>query len=174
MIMALLPLQISGVSAAVEDTANKAANEKSMSQPIVLSLEDAFAKAIDNDTTIKSYDISLKRLWRVKDQDETFTVIDTSVQKMLDKLDNYLELFDRKAKSDRGEHVQALTTNEQDELLDCKRVFGDIYWPYSKELMFDSYTQSTAFPQYSGWLNVQNIKNSRNLLKSQSPFTIIL
>lgn len=166
MIIALLPLQISGVTAAIDNSATKATSDNSISQPITLSLEAAVEKAINNDTSIKSLDLSLKRLWRVNDQNATFTVMDASVQKMLEKLDNYLILFDRKAKSDRGEKTELLNTNEQNELLDCKEVFGDIPPPYSKEMMFDSYTQSTAFPQYSNWLRVQELKNSRDIMKA--------
>lgn len=167
LIIALLPLQLSGVSTAVaKNTASQATSDNSISQTITLSLEDAFEKAINNYNPIKNLDISLKKLWRVKDQDATFKVMDASVHQLLDKLDNYLELFDRDVRNTRGENVEALNTSEQNELLDCSRVFGDIPWPYSKEMMFDSYAQSSAFPQYSGWLQVQKLKSSQNITKS--------
>jgi hypothetical protein len=162
MIIALLPLQISGISsAAVEATPSQAPSDNSISQPITLSFEDAVEKAINNYTAIKGMDISLKRLWRVKDKDETFEVMDASAQKRLDKLDNYLALTNREA------NREVLTTDEQNELIDCSEEFGYIPPQYSREYAFDSYTQSSAFPQYSGWLQVQNIKNSRDIIKSQ-------
>lgn len=173
MIIALLPLHVSGLSvAAVEATPNQVASDNRILQPITLSLEDAFERAINNYTALKSLDVSLKRLWKVNDKDGTFTTMDAAVTKKLNKLDNYFELFDRKTKSDRGENVRALNTNELDELLDCKKVFGDILWPYSKEMMFESYTQRSTFPQYSGWLQVQKIKNSRDVMKSQLKDTV--
>jgi len=161
MIIALLPLQLPGAFAvATEDVATNAANGKSISQPIKLSLADAFDKAVNNSYDLKSLDISLKKLWRVKDQDETFTIMDASVQKRLDKLDNYLELTNREA------NREVLTTDEQNELLDCSEVFGYIPPLYSREWAFDSFTQSSAFPQYSNWLQVQKFKNSRDVTES--------
>ncbi|MHB8062786.1 MAG: TolC family protein [Ruminiclostridium sp.] len=167
MIIALLPLQLPGVSyAAGENGAADAANGKSTSQPIKLTLEAAFDKVINNSSELKQMDLSIKKLWRVADQNMGFTTMDANVTKKLENLDNYVDLFDRKAKSDRGEKTELLNTNELNELLDYSEAFGDIPPPYSKEIMFDRYTQSSAFPQYSNWLQVQKLKSSQDITKS--------
>lgn len=156
MIITVLQLQIPGVSAATENVAIQAANNSSISQPITLSLKDACEKAVDNTYGLKKMDKSIEKLWKQESQLMTMSI---SVQEQLDRMSRYTSLYERRAKG------ETLTIDEKKEIFNYSYMFGDKPPLFSGEEMYEQYIKNRDIPHYSTWVQIQNLKRSRDITR---------
>lgn len=156
MIIALFSLQISEVSAATKNDAVQTADDRSISQPITLTLKDACEKAVIDTYGLKQMDKSIENLWK---QESQLMTLSNSIQEQLDKLSRYTSLYEKRAKG------QTLTIEEQNDLLIYSYMFGDKPPLFSGEEMYKQYISNRDMPHYSTWAQIQNLKRSREVTK---------
>lgn len=135
-------------------------NVDNVSLPLKVSLADAVKKAVDNSSELSSIDISIKKLWKVTDENKTFEELSNYTQKQMESIDTYFQLFEK------GRKYNDLTYQEEQELLLNKSIFGDIPPPYSKQQLYERYINGTVIPYYSSWVQLLNLKNTYNTSKA--------
>ncbi|WP_313560199.1 TolC family protein [Ruminiclostridium cellobioparum] len=155
LIILALVFHIQGVSVAA-DNSNGKQNTNNVSQPLKLSLENAIKKGVDSSSQLSSIDLSIKKYWRVTDEDKSFKDITSVTQKDLDNIDEYYKLVERKILYDN------LSFFEEDQIIEYKKEYGDIPPPYSRQNLLESYFNGRAFSSYSSWLQVLSLKDSYN------------
>lgn len=153
LIILTLAFHIQGISVAADNSDGKQ-NVNNVSQPLKLSLEDAIKRGVESSSQLTSMDISIKKMWRVTDEDKSFKELTTVTQGELDELDEYYKLSERKTLSDN------LTNLEEDLLAKYRDKYGDA--PYYRQTLYENYLNGRAFSNYSSWLQVLSLKDSYN------------
>lgn len=160
LIILALTFHIQGVSVAA-DSSNSKQNANKVSQPLKLSLEDAIKKGVESSSQLASMDISIKKMWRVTDEDKSFKELTSVTQKDLDNIDEYYNLVEKKNLYDN------LTVFEEEQVLKYKEEYGDIPSPFSRQNLLESYLNGRAFSKYSSWLQVLNLKDAYDTNKAK-------
>ncbi len=153
LIILTLTFHIQGISAAADNSDGKQ-NVNNVSQPLKLSLEDAIKRGVESSSQLTSMDISIKKMWRVTDEDKSFKELTAVTQGELDELDEYYKLSERKTLSDN------LTRFEEDLIAKYRDKYGDA--PYYRQTLYENYLNGRAFSNYSSWLQVLSLKDSYN------------
>lgn len=153
LIILTLTFHIQGISAAADNSDGKQ-NVNNVSQPLKLSLEDAIKRGVESSSQLTSMDISIKKMWRVTDEDKSFKELTAVTQGELDELDEYYKLSERKTLYDN------LTRFEEDLIAKYRDKYGDA--PYYRQTLYESYLNGRAFSNYSSWLQVLSLKDSYN------------
>lgn len=159
LIILVLAFSIQGVSIAA-DNGTESQNDKN-SQALKLSLDDAIKKAADSSSELYAIDISIKKLWKVTDENKSFAELSSHTQEQLELIDTYFQLFEK------GRKYDDLNTREEQELLVYENLFGDIPAPYSKQQLYEKYINSTVVPYYSSWLQILQFENTYNNSKAR-------
>ncbi len=158
LIILALTFHIQGVSVAA-DSSNGKQNANNVSQPLKLSLEDAIKKGVESSSQLTSMDISIKKMWRVTNEDKSFKELTAITQSELDELDEYYKLSERKTLYDN------LTNLEEDLIVKYRDKYGDA--PYYRQTLYESYLNGRAFSNYSSWLQVLSLKDSYDINKAK-------
>lgn len=151
-----LTFHIQGVSVAA-DSSNGKQNANNVSQPLKLSLEDAIKKGVESSSQLTSMDISIKKMWRVTNEDKSFKELTVITQGELDELDEYYQLSERKKVYDN------LTRFEEELLVKYRDKYGDA--PDYRQTLYENYLNGRAFSNYSSWLQVLSLKDSYDINK---------
>lgn len=151
LIILALTFHVQGVSIAAEDSAGKQ-NADNVSQTLKLSLEAAIKRGVERSSQLSSIDLSIKKLWRVTNEDKSFKELTAVTQGELDELDEYYKLSERKTLHDN------LDRFEEDLLVKYRDKYGDA--PYYRQTLFENYLNGRAFSNYSSWLQVLSLKDS--------------
>lgn len=151
LIILALTFHVQGVSIAAEDSAGKQ-NADNISQPLRLSLEAAIKRGVDSSSQLSSIDLSIKKLWRVTNEDKSFKELTAVTQNELDELDEYYKLSERKT------HFDDLNHYEEDLLVKYRDKYGDA--PYYRQTLYENYLNGRTFSNYSSWLQVLSLKDS--------------
>jgi hypothetical protein len=154
---------VQGVSIAADSGSGNQKNNNA-SQPLKLSLEDAIKKGVANDPGLTSMDISIKKMWRVTDEDKSFKEISNNTQSELDELDEYYKLSERKRLYDN------LTNFEEELIVKYRDKYGDA--PYYRETLYENYLNGRAFSNYSSWLQILSLKDTYDTSKTKSEVEI--
>lgn len=158
LVILALTFHAQGVSIAADSSVGKQ-NAINVSQPLKLSLDDAIKLGIDNSAQLSSIDISIKKMWRVTDEDKSFKEVSAITQNELDEMDEYYKLSERKRVYDN------LTNFEEELLVKYTDKYGDA--PYYRQTLYENYLNGRAFSNYSSWLQVLSLKDSYDTSKAK-------
>ena len=147
-----------GVSIAADSSIGNQKNNNVL-QPLKLSLEDAIKKGVANDPGLTSMDISIKKMWRVTDEDKSFKEISDNTQSELDEMDEYYKLSERKRLYDN------LTNFEEELIVKYRDKYGDA--PYYRQTLYENYLNGRAFSNYSSWLQILSLKDTYDTSKAK-------
>lgn len=159
LIILILTFSIQGVSIAADNGTES--QDPSNSQSLKLSLDDAVKKAADSSSELSAIDISIKKLWKVTDENKSFAELSSHTQGQLELIDTYFQLFEKNRKYDD------LNTREEQDLLLYNNLFGDIPEPYSKQQLYERYINGTVIPYYSSWLQNLDLMNTYDNSKAR-------
>lgn len=167
LIAALLPLQITGVSAVKEETAEPVANDSGIYQPIDLSLKAAFDKAEENTYSIKKIDKTIEKLWKQEDKAMSSS---NSIQEMLGYLEDYKKLYEKKKKGIplemSGVPVDNIVpNNEEERYKKYTKMFGDVPPDFNSDEMYEQFIKTRDLTHYDVWAQIQNQKRAREVAK---------
>lgn len=158
LVILALTFHAQGVSIAADSSVGKQ-NAINVSQPLKLSLDDAIKLGIDNSAQLSSIDISIKKMWRVTDEDKSYKEVSAITQNELDEMDEYYKLSERKRVYDN------LTNFEEELLVKYTDKYGDA--PYYRQTLYENYLNGRAFSNYSSWLQVLSLKDSYDTSKAK-------
>lgn len=160
LIVLALTFHIQGVSIAAESSTGKQ-DADNTSQPLKLSLEAAVKKGVANNAGLISMDISIKKMWRVTNEDKSFKELTTNTQENLDKLDEYYKLSERKSL------YENLTNYEESQVLEYQKEYGAIPPSYPRQDLYEGYLNGKVFSIYSSWLQILRLKDTYDTSKAK-------
>lgn len=158
LIILALVIQVQSVSVAADSSIGNQ-NNNNVSQPLKLSLEDAIKLGINSASDLTSIDISIKKLWKVTNEEKSFKEISDYTQSELEEIDEFYKLSEKKRISDN------LTRFEEEQLIRYTDKYGEA--PYYKETIYKNYLNGKAFSNYSSWLQLLDLKNSYDTGKAK-------